>query len=85
MVESTSLELFKKPADVALADVGFGGLGSAGRMMGLDLGELLQPEQFYGVGDECVVCEDRDGEPSGGSCRNELAGGPVVPYKAPQS
>lgn len=50
MVESTSLELFKKPADVALADVGFGGLGSAGRMVGLDLGELLQPEQFYGVG-----------------------------------
>lgn len=32
-----------------------------------------------------MVCEDMDGEPSGGSCRKELAGGPVVPYKAPQS
>lgn len=48
-VESTSLELFKKPADVALLDMGFGGLGSAGRMVGLHLGGLLQPEQFCGV------------------------------------
>lgn len=41
VVESTSLELFKKPAGVALADMGFGGLGSAGRTVGLDLGGLL--------------------------------------------
>lgn len=49
MVDSTSLELLKKPADVAIVDVDFGGLGSAGGMVGLDTGGLLQPEQFCGV------------------------------------
>lgn len=49
VVDSTSLELLKKPADVAIVDVDFGGLGSAGGMVGLDTGGLLQPEQFCGV------------------------------------
>lgn len=49
MVDPTSLELLKKPADVAVVDMDFGGLGSAKGIVGLDIGWLLQPEQFCGV------------------------------------